>query len=220
VFAAAKLDRFGVACHGGAERNDASPSSFRFYLTAAPGNDGVLSTRAMLSITVPESFDPEELCKRATELATDLRIRWGVAGFAYGGWELDRYGETRDAIFAHARRHPGYDMGQHATLMETWHHALRTVSWLTFVGPSLAKSLPQKPAADDLVSLSAIGECICLRAGKAPARGDVNRGDFPPAYARVDAALRSLRASTGVHFMTPWSEKTSLAWLRRFEPER
>lgn len=221
ALAAAHYDRFGVCCHGGADRNVASPSTFRFFATATAGKDpGRLRSHAMLAFTAPPAVTLAELQAATTEIAGMLRLRWGAAGFTYGAWELDRYGETRDAIYAHARRHPGFDVGQHTTWMPAFHDRLRTVSWLTFLGPALAATLRAAGdtlESDDLVTVEPCGEGVVLRAGERPQAGDVNRGDVPAAYARVDRRVRALRAGEGLHFYAPWSAATTEAWLRRFE---
>ncbi len=220
ALAAARYDRFGVACHGGADRNDASPFTLRFYATAGlPGDDRVFRTRAMLGFTVPQTCDLAEFQARVLGVAALLRLRWGAAGLTYGAWEHDRYGETRDAIYAHARRYPGYDHGQHATLMEAWHDRLRTVSWLTFLGPALAEHAQRGGAivGDAVVGVGSAGEALVLRAGARPEAGDANWRHLPDAYARVDRLLRSVRASGGLHFLAPWSERTTEDWLARFE---
>lgn len=219
ALAAAEIDRFGVHCHGGLERNVASPTSLRFYATAgAAGDDHLFPTRAMLAVTVPQSCDLGEFQDHALALASMLRLRWGAAGLSYGAWEHDRYGETRDAIYAHARRYPGYDVGQHATLMDTWHERVRTVSWLTFLGPALRARLGEGAlVADDEVLLARVGDAVALRAGGRPEAGDANRRWVPPAYARVDRMIRPVRARSDVHFFAPWSERTTEAWLSRFE---
>jgi hypothetical protein len=217
---AAHYDKFGVACHGGAERNDASPWSLRFYATCLPGDGKVLRADAMLAFTVPLTTPAAELEANANALAKTLRIRWGCAGLAYGAWEMDRYGDTRDAIFAHARRHPGFDVGQHATWMRAFHDRVRTVSWLTFLGPALAAAVREKGdalASDELVTIAPAGEGVVLRAGERPQIGDVNRRDIPRAYARADKRIRAVRAAEDIHFYAPWSAATTEGWLRRFE---
>src|SRR5690606_36570642 len=94
---AAHYDKLGVACHGGPERNVASPWTVRFYSTTT-SERGRLRADAMLAATVPLDTPLGVLEELATGIASELRIRWGAAGLAYGAWELDRYGETRDAI--------------------------------------------------------------------------------------------------------------------------
>lgn len=215
---AAHYDRFGIACHGGGTRNVASASTLRFFATASPSDGPLLRADAMISASFPPATPAAAIEKLARAVAGDLRIRWGAAGLVYGAWELDRYGATRDALFAHARRHPGFDLGQHTTWMRAFHDRLRTVSWLTFVGPALAAKLPPPSlASDDVVQVSPCGEGVVLRAGDAPAAGDTNRDDFPHAYATVDRRLRSIRAAENIHFYAPWSTMTTEAWLRRFE---
>lgn len=221
--AAARVDRFGFAAHGAAERNVASPIGYRFYATIAPAQTGPwLESRAMLAVTMPRETELARLRALATLVAERLRIRWGVAGLAYGAWEFDRHVDTRDAVFAHARRHPGYDVGEHATTMDVFHDRLRTVSWLTFVGPALLAELEAPPAARTrAVKIEPAGEGVLLVAGEAPQAGDVNRRELPRAYAEVDAILRPIRAGArdGLHFGAPWSEATTARWLERFAPE-
>ncbi|MBX3222288.1 MAG: DUF3396 domain-containing protein [Labilithrix sp.] len=218
---AAHYDKFGVACHGGVERNTASPWSLRFYSTIRPGAGAELSADAMLSLTVPLTTPLDELAALATAVAGDLRIRWGAAGLAYGAWELDRYGETRDAVYAHARRHPGFDVGQHATWMRAFHDRVRTVSWLTFLGKGLVEELGARNSAalasDELVTVNPCGDGVVLVAGERPDPGDVNRRRVSRAYAHADRRVRPVRAAEGIHFYAPWSASTTEAWLRRFE---
>lgn len=220
---AAHYDKFGVACHGGRDRNVASPWTVRFYATATP-EGGRIRADAMLAATMPLDTPLGVLEELAAGIASDLRIRWGAAGLAYGAWELDRYGETRDAIYAHARRHPGYDVGQHATWMRAFHDRVRTVSWLTFLGPAMTAQVRASGASldgDALVRVEPCGEGgVVLRAGDRPMPGDVNRRDVPRAYVHADRLVRSVRAPSPadtIHFYAPWSAATTEAWLRRFE---
>ena len=223
LLSAARVHGFGFAAHGGVERNLASPTSYRFYATIAPDQTGAwFESRAMIAVTMPVT-EVERLRMIASLIASRLRIRWGNAGLAYGAWEYDRHLDTRDAIFAHARRHPGFDVGEHATMMNLLHDRLRTVSWMTFVGPSLLERLPGTPVSrTKAVMIEAAGDGIVLTAGKTPAAGDINRRDIPLAYAEVDALVRPIRAGArdGQHFGAPWSEATTDGWLERFAPER
>lgn len=218
---AAHYDRFGIACHGGTTANAASPSTMRFFATATASDGPLLRADAMVSASFPLDTPLAAIEKLAVAVAGDLRIRWGAAGFVYGAWEYDRYGATRDTLFAHARRHPGFDIGQHTTWMRAFHDRLRTVSWLTFVGPELAAKLPPASvASDDIVQVSPCGEGLLFRAGDAPAAGDANKDDFPFTYVTIDQRLRSIRAAENIHFYAPWSTMTTEAWLRRFERGR
>lgn len=212
---AAHYDKLGIACHGGADRNVASPFTVRFFSRVTPSGTPLLRADAMLSATLPIDTPLETFRALASGVASDLRIRWGAAGYMYGAWELDRYGDARAAIYAHARKHPGFDVGQHATYMRELHDRLRTVSWLTFVGPELLGNLALAP--DPMLEVTKAGAATMVRAGDRPERGDVNRSIVPIAYKRVDALLRPLRAATDIHFYAPWSAATTEAWLRRFE---
>lgn len=212
---AAHYDKLGVACHGGSDRNVASPFTVRFFSRVTPSGTPVLRADAMLAATLPIDTPLDVLQKLAIGVASDLRIRWGVAGYTYGAWELDRYGDARAAIFAHARKHPGYDIGQHATYMREFHDRLRTVSWLTFVGAGMMGNLAIAP--DPMFAMAKAGAATLIKAGDRPEPGDVNRTRIPVAYQRVDKVLRPLRAAENIHFYAPWSAATTEAWLRRFE---
>lgn len=217
---AVHYDKLGLACHGGAERNVASPWTLRFYARTSSTGGPRLRADAMFSLTMPVTTPHEQLETLAVGIAGNLRIRWGAAGLAYGAWELDRYGETRDAVYAHARMHPGFDVGQHATWMRAFHDRVRTVSWLTFLGKDFTDQVLRSGdalASDELVTVQSCGEGVLLKAGQEPEAGDVNRRKVPRAYARADRRIRPVRASENIHFYAPWSASTTEAWLRRFE---
>jgi len=122
-----------------------------------------------------------------------------------------------EKIHAHARRHPGFDVT--CELDPLWDHRLRTVSWLTFVGPTLPGIDAQSPALRQLRGVTVIDTptSLVLQAGDAPSAGDLNRLVVPEAYSSVDHALRAARASEGGSFPSPWRRDTVEAWLRRFE---
>lgn len=219
--AAFAIAPFGVACHGGAVANAASPWGYRFHATATDAGHGpILRVLAALSFTVPTNSSLADFTARTLKIAAKLRLRWGTVGFTFSGWEHDRFRETRRAMRAHAERHPGFDVGLHATHLPLLHDRLRTVSWLTLLGPGLRATLEEKggvlSSAQD-VELADVGEHVALRAGGAPALGDRNRRVYPDAYRRVDEMLRPIRAESGLHFHAPWSQRSTEAWLRRFE---
>lgn len=213
-------DDYAVYCHGGASPTDASPFSYRFFSEIPePAPGAPLSTCAMLRLTVPASWPVDDFVARASAIASKLRVRWGVAGLGYSAWEPDAWPEVRAAVFAHARRYPGFDMGEYPSFMRTWHDAIRTVSFLTFLGPSFVARLRElgvEPASDERVTIAPFGEGLSIRAGARPEPGDLNRLRVPASYVRADEIVRPLRAR-GLHFGAPWTEETSAAWLERFE---
>ncbi len=213
-------DDYAVYCHGGASPTDASPWSYRFFSEIPkPAAGAPLSTCAMLRLTVPTSWPLDDFVARAKAIASKLRVRWGVAGLGYSAWEPDAWPEVRAAVFAHARRYPGFDVGEYPWFMAAWHDAIRTVSFLTFVGPSFLARLREggvEPASDDRVQVEPLGDGVVIRAGARPEPGDLNRLRVPPSYVRADEIVRPLRAR-GLHFGAPWTEESTAAWLERFE---
>jgi len=218
---AATFGEFALACHGAEEDGIASPFSYRFYSEMhVTQKGGPLHTCAMIRITVPVTWALDDFRARVLGIAAKLPVRWGAAGYMYSAWEMEWYTSSREAIYAHARRHNGYDVGQYPTLIAEWHERIRTVSWLTFVGPHMALRLREAGRAlqsTNRVRVAEAGKTLVLMAGEQPEEGDVNRLWIPPAYAAADEMVRPLRARRGVDFMEPWTEETTEKWLGRFE---
>jgi hypothetical protein len=213
-------DNFGLACHGGAEEHHASPYSYRFYSQVPEDWPAkLLPTRAMIRITVPLEWPLDDFAARACAIAGKLRLRWGAAGLTYSGWEVHWYNDVERTTYAHARRYTGYDVGEYVTLMDEWHRQIRTVSWLTFIGPALGKelSLSGNGRSGRLVEVSRAGQNVLLRAGAQPEEGDINRLAIPPAYMEADAMVRPVRARERINFFESWTEATTTEWLTRFE---
>lgn len=219
---ASLVQDFSVDCHGAAGPTAGSPYQYRFFGTVGDGPEPreLLPTRAMMRVTVPATWPLDDFRARATALAKILPVRWGNAGLAYAGWELNWYNEVRAGVFAHARRYPGFDMGQYAILMNELHNAMRTVSWLNFLGPELAARVAAAGgvlASTDVVSVWTEGPLTVAQAGPEPEAGDINRLDVPRAYAQADAMLRPARLAPGINFYGPWDDDTTGRWLTRFE---
>jgi hypothetical protein len=227
---------FGIACHGAETEFHASPYSLRFYSVVAgdaedtsdaegsmdaPPSAGTLPTCAMLRITVPTTWPLDDFCRRVQCLAGHLRLRWGAAGLTYSGWEVGQwYDAYMEAVYARARRYPGFDIGFYVTHMHDFHEQLRTINWLTFLGPAFVERLRDrggKLEGASRVRVSPLGGGVMLVAGDAPEQGDINRLQIPHAYREADVMLRPLRAERGISFAPPWTEQTTQAWLRRFE---
>ena len=212
---------FALACHGGHEDIDAHPYSYRFYGEAEERSDAEkLDSSAMLRVTVPAAWPLDDFRARVCAIAQKLRIRWGAAGLMYSGWEIDRYNQTREAMLAHARRYAGYDVGLYAGFTHAWHHAIRTVNWLTFLGPAFVEKLTAKgapPQAKKHVQVSQVGAHLLLQAGAHPEEADLNRLRLPPAYVEADEIVRPVRARSRIDFQDPWSESITEKWLRRYE---
>jgi hypothetical protein len=212
---------FALACHGGTIDIDASPFSYRFYAEVPDrARAERLEAPAMLRITVPSTWPLADFRARILAIARKLRVRWGVAGLTYSGWEIDRPVETFAAICAHSRRFAGYDVGLYAGLTDAWHERMRTVSWLTFVGPafmSKLRGLGVDVAPTKNVSVESVADGVVLQAGAQPEEGDLNRLRLPPAYVQADEMVRPVRAHGGLGFKDPWTDALTERWLRRFE---
>lgn len=221
--AATARSPFGLDCRGGADDRHASPYSYRFYAEINGAYSGFpqLTTSAALRVSVPTSWPLDDFRARVMALAETLRLRHGAAGLMYSGWEVTWYHHVDRAIYAHARRFPGFDTGFYVALMNEFHARIRSVNWLTFVGPlllaELVKGSSARPTSDALVEVTEVGPNLMLQAGPRPEAGDVNRLSYPPAYVRADEMVRAVRAGGGVSFFDAWTEATTERWLRRFE---
>jgi hypothetical protein len=223
-FNARRRDDMGLACHGAEHRSWASPFSYRFYAEITGADDGSpqLIAPAVLRVTVPSTWPLDDFERRVRGMAEALRLRWGAAGLTYAAWETQFYVDAMQAMYAHARRYPGYDVGFYVAWVREFYSQLRTVGWLTFLGPGLQKQLATSRAGlpesgGPLVTLSRTGDHLVLRAGDRPEAGDVNRMQIPAVYVRADELIRPVRAREGLSFYDDWTEATTTQWLRRFE---
>lgn len=209
-----------VVCHAGEVDWDASATTFRYHVEPI-GRPPKTIGASMLRVSVPVATPLADVRARATELASVLPVRWGIAGLGLVGWDVDHFHAMHDAMYPVVRRHPGFDLGLYALQMDVWFERLRTVSWLTFLGPAMrarlaaTTPLPARPPAP-LAYVELDGGTLLVEA-PAPAPGDINRGALPPGYAAVDRLVRPVRCAGRVHFANPWTETTSEEWLRRFE---
>jgi hypothetical protein len=151
-------------------------------------------------------------------IASKLRLRWAAAGYGYAEWKFDAANSTARALYGHARRHIGFDAGQYTTLMDRLYDWPRTVNWLTLLGPALTARLPRllDEHAPEL-KVEALGQNVLITAGNTPQIGDQNRLDVPASYVRADRLIRALRHTADLSFGSPWDERTTGRWLRRFE---
>ncbi|WP_437641898.1 type VI immunity family protein [Sorangium sp. So ce854] len=180
---------------------------------------GHIAAYAAVRVTVPESWPLADFRARVLAMAGALRLRWGAAGLTYAHFLPGDPSFGVHTIWAHARRHVGFDVPFLARNVVPLHDAIRSVSWLTFVGPALAAQRSAPLVRSGAVDVTAAGDNVVLAAGPAPQRGDVNRLDYPAAYVQADQMLRPLRMSRGkeLSFLGPWTEDDITGWLRRFE---
>ncbi|MEZ4447374.1 MAG: DUF3396 domain-containing protein [Polyangiaceae bacterium] len=215
---------FFLLCSGADDPAKSSPHSIRFWaeMGIPPDQERDLPAYGVLHFTVPETTPLDEFQREVVAVAAELRLRWGAAGYTYSGLDLAPGRHAEEAQFAHARRYPGYDLPAYVQVVTPFYRQIRSVSWLTFLGPAMTGELrdlgqPLESQGEVQVFPTHDGG-VLLRAGAAPDRGDVNRLWFPTAYREADAMVRPIRSEgRDVWFFHPWDETSTRDWLRRFE---
>lgn len=90
----------------------------------------------------------------------------------------------------------------------------RTVRWL---GGAEKIEAGLRARAGDVTVAGLGGGALAVRAGAEPAPGDVERGEFLPAYRAVASAVRSVRLDD-VHFLGEgFPDDRAQAWLEAFD---
>ena len=214
-------DELHVTATGSPSEAQGSPVYYRFWSEIPEvGHGDRFRAHATLEVHVPSDRPLGEFYARVTAIARCLRLRSGSAGLSYAAWPLYDYEHAAAALYAHARRFVGFDIAEHVGLSEAWYEALRTVNWLTFLGPAFVEKLAEhgrELASTPLCLVSDLAGGKLIQAGPSPEAGDRNRMRIPPAYIAADELVRPIRARDGVDFGEPWSDRTASQWLRRFE---
>lgn len=216
---------YAVFLNGGKDLVEASPFSYRFWAEIEPDEPPdapFFMAYGVLHITVPDDWPIDDFEARIMKIASLLPLRWGAAGYTYSPWIIADDHAPGEAIYRHARRHPGFDVADYQGKMSAFYTHIRTVNWLTFLGPPMItqlQALGRRIEATPNVSVGKTGSNVVLRAGARPARGDSNRLDLPAAYREADALVRPIRAAQGgdLSFFGPWEPHEVTDWLRRFE---
>jgi hypothetical protein len=189
-------------------------------------DERVAHRASTLELILPPETDPERLVALAAEAARRGPLLSGVGGFV-ASWNPHEKPTAFWEIHAWCKRWLGLDV-QDADAM-AWHafDGLPGSGWLTLVGNVAADR-----ARVDLAALRAgpwphgveprsLPHGLLLRAGSAPTLGDLNRGEFPFAYAEVARRLAPAFVKEPTPFWGGFLEHgDTLAWLRRLvEPE-
>ena len=216
---------------GGKETKETDAASpwgvlFQGEIADAPVDDA-LPAPAVLSWSVPVSLDLRNFAESVTYVASGLLVSWGVAGYGYASWDYASSSalarERRShlpALYTHANDHMGFDVGLHHGYLQDLQENIRTVNWLTLVGPRLRSRI--KGTADDRIEMHRTEAFTLLRASERPHTGGDEGGRA--AYAAVDALLRPIRLSGGMEGNALrkacggyFNSADAEAWLRRFE---
>jgi hypothetical protein len=209
---------------GGDDVETASPFTVAYWAEVTEVTvDAGYRALPVLSFTVPTGWGADAFAKLAQEVAGALRVRWGNVGYTYADWDIYGGNVAERAKVAHAKRFFGYDTGESVRCMDAFYARLRSVSWLTLVGSTLASELP--PGRTDeltrspLLRVSQAASGLVVQAGPAPNRCDINRLALAPEYVEADRLLRDIRAQTAAGLLwIGWADEAEIErWLRRFE---
>jgi hypothetical protein len=184
------------------------------------------SRSATLELVLPPETDPEELVALAAEAARLGPLLSGVGGFT-ATWNPHEKPTAFWDIHDWCKRFVGLDV-QDAEAM-AWHafDGLPGSNWLTLVGNVAADRVRLDLAAlaagpwKHGVKATPLAHGLLLQAGPAPVLGDLNRGEFPWAYAEVARRLAPAFVKEPTPFWGGFHEHgDTVAWLRRLvEPE-
>ncbi len=217
---------YEVMFYGGDQPEGASPFQLRFW-SEIPRLDPDLPPRVIpvLSFCVPCSTDPAEVRARFLAVASRLRVRWASAGLLYSYYGAPDHEACWERMYAHARRYTGFDVPHYVRNMDLFAFLLRSISWITILGPPFATQLEltaiERGRAQGL-TIEAFGEeGLVIQAGAEPEEGDRNRLGTPRLYVAADELVRPFRAADAerdeIVFVGPWDYAAVTAWLRRFE---
>lgn len=219
--AAPANESYGIEYHNGAAFN-AAPS-IKFEVSGTEAVDGERAeTATLIRMSLPAEWGTAKSAQAlelTTELCELLPFRSGSAGFAF---EYSRYYEEEalDHAISSSMRHPGIDI--HDSVNDC--HAVdfdgvRGVGWLTILDSKFMKQLGKLPKLKHCEVIPIKAGAI-IKAGPAPAIGDVNRKDNLPAYRE---AFKLVQPLTEVAIeRSPWfdidtdAEERTMAWLKRF----
>lgn len=212
----------GFEAHAGASAHD----------LATPGLDislmGCLDPkRYVFRVTLPVELadSPARLVRIAQDALAEFPLASGHCGYSLL-W--DRTPAVDGEVCAWAapllRRFPGLGYGKPISFTNAAPAGLAATSWLTFLGPTLAGAMggraTLKRSVPAQVSVLPLGDGgVLLRAGDAPALGDLERKDPLALYRAVGRLLAPVVApeeALDEVAVDGMRGKAALEWLRRF----
>lgn len=181
---------------------------------------------ATLELFLPAGSSPTALVELAAEAASRGAILSGVGGYA-AAWNPHQKPTAFWEIHAWCKRYVGLDVQDADAMAWRAHEGLPGTNWITLVGDAAADRLRIDPAAlasgpwQHGVAARRLPHALLLQAGPEPVLGDVNRGEFPWAYAEVARRLAPAFVKEPTPYWGGFTENgDTLAWLRRLvEPE-
>ncbi len=213
----------GFRAHAGDAQQNIVPPAFDMVLKGL--YDPPRFTFRM-SMPVAAADEPDELVSFIQGALADFPLQSGYCGYSLLWDKADSSTELEVNAWAAPLllRNPGLNYGNVSMVSNAVHAGVVVVSWLTFLGAAITADLGGRDAllerCPDNVSLFPFekGGCI-LRAGAAPALGDVNRGDRLAACQAVGKLVAPRRASDEALenvLVEGMPEERASEWLRRF----
>ena len=219
---AKRAEGYGIEYQDAVPQN-AAPTS-RYEMLGSEEVDGErMESATMVRWVLPPTWGTDrsaaalELTKELCDL---LPFRSGQAGF---GFEVSRYfiEKGNEHALPLSMRHPGIDVHNRAAkeCNAVRFDGVRGVGWLTMLDDAFIEQLGGPPELD-LCEVIDVEGGIILKAGDAPAIGDVEDEDDLPAYREAFAYIEPLTEPTIEH--SPWlTLKTdpgnrTEAWYKRF----
>jgi hypothetical protein len=181
---------------------------------------------ATLELKLPVDSDPERLADLAVLSASRFPLLCGVGGLA-ASYNPHEKATAFWEIHGWCKRYLGLDVQDAEAMALKVLRGLPGTNWLTLVGRPLADrlrldlaSLASEPSRHD-VHAELLDHALLLKAGPSPELGDLNRAEFPLAYAEVARLLAPHFVKDPPSFWGGFYEKEdTLAWLRRLvDPE-
>jgi len=148
-----------------------------------------------MALPVDSADEPDQVVRLVQDALAEFPLASGYCAYSLL-WDHDPAVEAATCKWAAPllRRHPGLNYGEAVSIANASEKGLAVVNWLTLLGPGLAAAMGGvealarlAPADVNVLPLGPAG--ALLRAGKAPALGDVNRGDPLPLYHAVGRML-------------------------------
>lgn len=128
--------------------------------------------------------------------------------------------EAWSNILRIAFRHPGYDIFDYTASESFVYDKMKTISWLTLLGPTFGRQFHEMGRAKYLdnkdIKVITKNDKVLIQVGEKPEIGDINRGNDLPLYKKVAKAIEPFFCDTHWPFSRIFDEEKTLQWLRRF----
>ncbi len=167
--------------------------------------------------------DPIEIRGFAMDILDFVHCVSGYGGYFFSSLPQGEGAvESWDQVYAWGKRYWGVEVEDIDVTAAHMFDGFKCVSWLTAIGPSIAKSDPEalRKATGVATWFGTAAGGTLLQAGKGPVVGDRNRLEDLSIYEELAATLEPLQVknhgSLGDAYLCKWDTDETGAWLRRF----